>query len=69
MDALPALEPALAAKLADLRGLLATLPSALVAVSGGVDSSFLLCVAHDVLGDRVSALTTVSPTNPEEDTS
>lgn len=68
MDALPALEPALAAKLADLRGLLAALPSALVAVSGGVDSSFLLRVAHDVLGDRVSALTTVSPTNPEEDT-
>jgi uncharacterized protein len=64
----PALEPALAAKLADLRALLAAMPSALVAVSGGVDSSFLLRVAHDVLGDRLSALTTVSPTNPEEDT-
>ncbi|HEY2385640.1 MAG TPA: ATP-dependent sacrificial sulfur transferase LarE [Candidatus Binatia bacterium] len=68
MEPLPALEPALAAKLADLRGLLAAMPSALVAVSGGVDSSFLLRVAHDVLGERLSALTSVSPTNPEEDT-
>ena len=64
----PALEPVLAAKLADLRRLLAAMPSALVAVSGGVDSSFLLRVAHEVLGDRLSALTSVSPTNPEEDT-
>ncbi len=68
MDPRPVLEPALTAKLTDLRTILAALPSALVAVSGGVDSSFLLRVAHEVLGDRLSALTTVSPTNPEEDT-
>jgi uncharacterized protein len=60
--------PALATKLERLKSDLAALPSALVAFSGGVDSSFLLRVAHDVLGERVTALTSVSPTNPEEDT-
>lgn len=58
----------LAVKLERLRGALAALPSVLVAFSGGVDSSFLLRVAHDVLRDRVTALTTVSPTNSEDDT-
>ena len=55
------------AKVAHLRDLLDELPSALVAFSGGVDSSFLLRVAADVLGDRLTALTTVSPTTPDED--
>ncbi len=63
-----ALEPALDAKLARLHAALAALPSALVAFSGGVDSSLLLRVAHDALGAHVTALTSVSPTNPEEDT-
>lgn len=58
---------ALDAKLARLRALLAELPSALVAFSGGVDSTFLLRVAHDVLGDRCLALTTMSATTPEHD--
>src|SRR5205823_10496488 len=40
----------------------------LVCFSGGVDSSFLLRVAHDSLGRDAVALTTVSPTNPEDDT-
>jgi len=62
------LEPALDAKLARLHAWLAALPSALVAFSGGVDSSLLLRVAHDALGPRVTALTSASPTNPEEDT-
>jgi len=35
-------------------------PSLLVAFSGGVDSSFLLAVAHQVLGDRVTAVTSSS---------
>ena len=39
----------------------------LVAFSGGVDSSFLLQVAVDELGDDAVALTTRSPTAPEED--
>jgi uncharacterized protein len=67
MDAV-ALEPALDTKLAQLRAALAALPNALVAFSGGVDSSLLLRVASEVLGPRVTALTSVSPTNPEEDT-
>ncbi len=33
----------------------------LVAFSGGVDSSFLLHLAHEVLGDRAKAITFVSP--------
>jgi uncharacterized protein len=50
-----------------LRGVLGALPSALVAFSGGVDSSFLLRVAADVLGSRCVALTTVSATTPDDD--
>jgi uncharacterized protein len=55
-------------KLAELGRLLREMDSVLVCFSGGVDSSFMLRVARDVLGERASALTTVSPTNPDEDT-
>lgn len=50
-----------------LKNLLMPLGSAMVAFSGGVDSTFLLKVAHDLLGDRVTALTTTSPTMPDDD--
>ncbi len=43
---------------------LETLDSLLVAFSGGVDSAFLLAVAHQVLGDRVLAVTAASPLHP-----
>jgi uncharacterized protein len=41
--------------------------SLIVAFSGGVDSSFLLKTAHDVLGDRVLAVTAKSATYPERE--
>jgi uncharacterized protein len=51
-----------AEKLAKLRAVIGSYESALVCFSGGVDSTFLLKVAHDVLGDRCTALTAVSIT-------
>jgi uncharacterized protein len=58
------LEPAVAAKVTRLREILRTLPSAIVAFSGGVDSTFVLHVARDVMGDAVLALTTTSSSLP-----
>jgi uncharacterized protein len=48
------------AKLSALKGSLAGMGGVLVAYSGGVDSTFLLKVAHDVLGDRAVAVTALS---------
>ena len=48
-------------KLAKLTSILKSYGSLLVAFSGGVDSTFLLKVAVDTLGERVAAFTEASP--------
>ena len=57
----------LADKLGNLERILAGLESAVVAFSGGVDSSLLLAVAAKVLGARVLAVTATSATYPERE--
>jgi uncharacterized protein len=58
---------ALESKLDLLRAIFRPMSRVMLAFSGGVDSTFLLKVAHDTIGDRVVALTTTSPTMPEQD--
>lgn len=56
-----------AEKYADLRAGLFALGSVAVAFSGGVDSTFLLWVAHDVLSESAVAVTAVSESFPERE--
>jgi TIGR00268 family protein len=54
-------------KLNTLKQYIGSLGSAAVAFSSGVDSTFLLKVAHEVLGDRVVAVTARSCSFPERE--
>ena len=54
-------------KLAELRKLFVEMECALIAYSGGIDSTLVAKVAYDVLGDRALAVTAKSPSLlPEE---
>ncbi|MFC1571910.1 ATP-dependent sacrificial sulfur transferase LarE [Candidatus Margulisiibacteriota bacterium] len=54
-------------KLQQLQNLLKDMKRVLIAYSGGVDSTFLLKVAKDALGDNVLAVIAESPTFPQEE--
>ena len=54
-------------KLEQLKSLFQNMEHALIAYSGGVDSTLVAKIAYDVLGDRALAITAVSPSLlPEE---
>lgn len=59
--------PSVEEKLQSLKNLLNHIGPTLVAFSGGVDSSFLLAVAAEVMRDHVVALMTISASTPPED--
>ncbi|KJS21801.1 MAG: potassium ABC transporter ATPase [Clostridiaceae bacterium BRH_c20a] len=51
-------------KYSKLRKIISELDNAIIAFSGGIDSTFLLKVCKDVLGDKVIAVTATSSTYP-----
>ncbi|NOX98039.1 MAG: ATP-dependent sacrificial sulfur transferase LarE [Nitrospirae bacterium] len=54
-------------KLKNLEKILKEMQSILIAFSGGVDSTFLVKVAHDILGKEVLAVTAQSPSYPDSE--
>ena len=63
----PPLAPEVAGKYAALRALLGGLKGAVTAFSGGVDSSLVAYLAHDVLGGRALAVTSGSASLTRDD--
>jgi uncharacterized protein len=59
---IPTIETQIQDALQRLRGIFHGMDSVLVAFSGGIDSTLVLKVAHDVLGNRAAAVTAFSPT-------
>ena len=60
-------EPSLNAKLDSLKRILSETGGTVVAFSGGTDSTFLLRVAHDELGEKAIAVTATSSSMPREE--
>lgn len=54
-------------KLSSLKAYIKSLGSLAVGFSGGVDSSFLLAVAHETLGDKAIAVTCVDASVPQRE--
>jgi uncharacterized protein len=54
-------------KLKQLQNIFAEMDRALIAYSGGIDSTLVAKVAYDVLGDRALAVTAISPSLLPED--
>lgn len=54
-------------QLGQLRALFSEMEQALIAYSGGIDSTLVAKIAYDVLGDRALAVTAVSPSLLPED--
>jgi len=48
-------------KMEQLKNVFSSIDKVLIAYSGGVDSTFLVKTAQDVLGDKVTAVIVISP--------